>query len=196
MNFFKQSHSITGKKLPWQQVKPSRFTDTLKVPPSPSLLPLGQMASGPNLVFLPLVLSRLILPAEKLEIYYSRLKLWTSANIFFFFLISGHANMPGFRVLCDLVTTDSYNGQRKIEPVPPPDPIQREPWYAGMGMCLNKLARMALTMLVPQDVTHGELYLVTYFLRIVQPPPLSVQNLPVTLRASPLPIKSFLSVFP
>lgn len=94
------------------------------------------MASGPNLVFLPLVLSRLTLPAEKLEIYYSRLKLWTSPNIFFF-LISGHMNMTGSSVLCDLVTTDSYNGQRKIEPVPPPDPIQRELQYADMARCLN-----------------------------------------------------------
>ena len=84
-----------------------RLKETLPAPLYPMLLPLGQVASGPNPVLLPLVLSRLILPAEKLDIYFSRLKY--SANIFLFFLVSGHKNIPGSGVLCDLVTTDSYN---------------------------------------------------------------------------------------
>lgn len=65
--------------------------------------------------------------------------------------------MPGSSVLCDHVTTDHYSGQRKVKPIPPPNPVQREPQHAEMGMCLNELVKLTFVILVPLDVISGKL---------------------------------------
>lgn len=102
--------------------------------------------------------------------------------------------MPGSSVLCDHVTTDCYSGQRKVKPIPPPNPVQREPQYAEMGMYLNELVKLTFVILVPLDVISGKLYLCLHSgdcaTTTVYPEPARHS------RTSPLPIKPFLSVFP
>lgn len=143
--------------------------------PYPMLLPLGQVASGPNPVLRPLFLPRLTLPAEKLDIYFSRLK--HSANIFLFFLVSGHKNIPGSSVLCDLVTTDklpclgktlahstlwiSYKGHTV------------EAHYDDKGMCLNKLVKMVFSGAGPTGCHQWHTVPSACFLSAVKTPPLS-----------------------